>query len=301
MKILNFGSLNIDYVYKVDHMTREGETQQSMGLETFPGGKGLNQSIAVAKAGMKVYHAGLVGEDGGMLLDTCKKSGVDTTFIKSINSKSGQAVIQVDKNAQNCILVHKGANGEVDKTYVDDVLKNFKAGDMIILQNEINMMDYIINQAYEKEMIIVLNPSPLDDKLLACDFSKVSVFIMNEVEGCAIANGNNDPQKILDYMMEKYPASKVVLTLGSDGAYYRDQKQQVYQPVFKTTAVDTTAAGDTFTGYFIRGFAGEEPMNKVLEIAACASAIAVSREGAAVSIPVYEEVKKYMKEHEIKL
>lgn len=297
MKILNFGSLNIDYVYQVDHMTREGETQQSLQLETFPGGKGLNQSIALAKAGMQVYHAGLIGEDGDLLLDTCKKSNVDTTFIKRIGSKSGQAVIQVDKNAQNCILVHKGANGEVTKEYVDTVLQNFVEGDMIILQNEINMIDYIMDRAYEKSMIIVLNPSPLDDKLFACDLEKVSVFIMNEVEGSAIAKGKENPQEILDFMMEKYPSSKVVLTLGEDGAYYRDKERQVYQPIFKTTAVDTTAAGDTFTGYFIRGMAGNDPMDRVLEMASCASAIAVSRKGAAVSIPLLEEVEKYMKEH----
>lgn len=300
MKILNFGSLNIDYVYQVDHMTREGETQQSLGLETFPGGKGLNQSIALAKAGLKVYHAGLIGKDGDLLLDTCNNSNVNTSFIKSTVTKSGQAVIQVDKNAQNCILVHKGANGEVDKEFVDTVLQNFGGGDMIILQNEINMIDYIIDRAYEKSMIIVLNPSPFDDTLFACDLAKVSVFIMNEVEGSAIAKGNDNPQEILDIMMEQYPSSKVVLTLGEDGSYYRDKRQQVYQPIFKTEAVDTTAAGDTFTGYFIRGLAGNHPMDQVLKMASCASAIAVSRKGASVSIPVLEEVERYMNEHSIK-
>jgi len=299
MKLLNFGSLNIDYVYKVDHITKGGETQQSEQLETFAGGKGLNQSIAIAKAGISVYHAGLIGEDGDLLIDTCKESGIDTSFIERINGKCGHAVIQVDKNAQNCIILHKGANGRIDKEYVDKILQDFGKGDMIILQNEVNMLEYIIDRAYAKSMPIVLNPSPFNDELLNCDLTKVSVFIMNEIEGSAIANGNEKPLEILDYMMKKYPSSKVVLTLGLDGAYYCDCDKRVYQPIFETAAVDTTAAGDTFTGYFIRGLAEDYSINEVLKMAACASAITVSRKGASVSIPVLNEVEKYMNEHGI--
>ena len=293
MKVLNFGSLNYDYVYKVDHVITPGETMDSFSMETHFGGKGLNQSIALSRAGVPVKHAGMVGEDGQGFLDLCARSGVDTSLVKMIPGKSGHTIIQLDKNAQNCILLYGGSNRMITKEYVDEVFSGFGEGDIVLLQNEVNEMPYIIDTAYGKGMRIVLNPSPFNDALLACDMHKISVFLLNEIEGGQIS-GETEPDKILDSLMEKFPEAQVVLTLGSDGVVYRDKKETYRQGIFRVKPVDTTAAGDTFTGYFLTEYLERGDPAEALRWAAAASAIAVSRKGASTSIPRREEVPRAM-------
>ena len=290
MKVLNFGSLNYDYVYKVDHAVTPGETLDSFGMETFLGGKGLNQSISLARAGVPVFHAGQVGEDGKKFLDICKKNGIDTTYIKMISGKSGHAIIQLDKNAQNCILLYGGSNRKITKAFVDEVLTHFEKGDILLLQNEINQLDYIIDSAYDKGMQIALNPSPFDHALEACDLKKISIFLLNEIEGRQIA-GAKEPEQILDIMTEKFPEAKIVLTLGEDGVIYRNKDRTCRQEIYKVKTVDTTAAGDTFTGYFIASVLADMPVPEALSMCARAASITVSRMGASDSIPTMEEVK----------
>ena len=289
MKVLNFGSLNLDYVYSVDHMVMPGETLASGGMNTFCGGKGLNQSIALAKAGVPVYHAGMIGEEGGALLDACKEGGVKTDFIKTIPGKSGHTIIQVDKDGQNCILLFGGANRSITKEFVDEVLSHFEEGDILLLQNEVNLLDYIINKAYEIGMVSILNPSPYNNALDVCEFQKVSMFLLNEIEGGQVT-GETETEKILEKLKELYPETKVVLTLGGEGSIYQYKEEQYRQGIYKVKAVDTTAAGDTFTGYFISSVIDGMSVPEGLDLAAKASAIAVSREGATASIPFREEV-----------
>lgn len=289
MKVLNFGSLNLDYVYSVDHIVMPGETLSSAEMNTFCGGKGLNQSIALAKAGVSVYQAGLIGEDGGALVYELRKAGVNTEFVKFVQGKTGHAIIQVDKSGQNCILLYGGANQKMTKSYIDEVLSHFDKGDILLLQNEINLLNYIIECAYEKGMMIILNPSPYNEKLNPCDFGKISLFLLNEVEGGQIT-GESRPEEILKKMRESYPDAKIMLTLGSEGCVYRDKDRTCHAGIFKVDAVDTTAAGDTFTGYFISSIIDGLPVEEGLRLASKASAIAVTREGAAPSIPTKEEV-----------
>ena len=289
MKVLNFGSLNLDYVYQVDHIIIPGETQATKSRNTFCGGKGLNQSIALAKAGIPVYHAGQIGEEGDILLETCKANGVNTEFIRKVAGPSGHTVIQVDKNGQNSILLFGGSNRSITREFVDSVLANFEKDDILLLQNEVNELDYIIDISYEKGMMIILNPSPYDSALDACDLSKVSLFLVNEIEGFQIT-GEKEPEKILAKIKEVYPKAKIVLTLGGDGSVYQDETGIYHQGIFKVKAVDTTAAGDTFTGYFISSILDGTPVQEGLKLAAKASAIAVSRPGATDSIPLREEV-----------
>ena len=290
MKVLNFGSLNYDYVYKVDHVITPGETMDSYSMETHFGGKGLNQSIALSRAGVPVRHAGMVGEDGQGFLDLCAKSGVDTSLVRMVSGKSGHTIIQLDKNAQNCILLYGGSNRMITREYVDEVFSGFGEGDIVLLQTEVTEMPYIIDPGYAKGMRIVLNPSPFNEALLACDMNKISVFLLNEIEGGQIS-GETEPEKILDRMMEKFPEAQVVLTLGSDGVVYRDKNETCRQGIFRVKPVDTTAAGDTFTGYFIASMMENLPIQKTLKRCAKASAIAVSRMGAADSIPTAQEVE----------
>lgn len=161
---------------------------------------------------------------------------------------------------------------------------------MLILQNEVNMIDYIIDKAYEKFMTIILNPSPFDEDVAKCDLSKVSIFVLNEIEAMQIYGEEVQPKVFLKFMNEKYPNSQVVLTLGTEGSYYSYNGKTIFQPIFKVKAVDTTAAGDTYTGYFIKSIVEGYDMEKAMEIAALASSITVRKHGAVASIPYFEDV-----------
>ena len=295
MKVLNIGSLNLDYVYQVDHIVQPGETEASFDMNIFLGGKGINQSMALAKAGVKVYHGGMIGEDGQPFLDACKEYGVNADYIKMIEGKTGHAIIQLDKDAQNSILLYGGANQKLTEDFVDEVLSHFEKGDILLLQNEVNLLPYIVEQAYAKGMQVALNPSPFNEKLREVDLKKISIFLLNEVEGGQIT-GMADPDDVLAKMRELFPHAKIVLTLGKDGAKYAEGDVTYYQPVFKVQAVDTTAAGDTFTGYFLAGLIDGMAIPDVLKMSAKASSIAVTRKGAVQSIPMKEEVLEALKE-----
>ena len=289
MRVLNIGSLNLDYVYNLDHIVQPGETEASYELNVHLGGKGMNQSVALAKAGVDVYHGGMIGEDGQPFLDACAEYGVRADYIRKVPGKSGHAVIQIDKNAQNCILLYGGANQMLTEGYVDEVLEHFAAGDILLLQNEVNLLPYIVDRAYEKGMQIALNPSPFNEKLSKVDMAKISLFLLNEVEGNQVT-GLTVPEEIIVKMQELYPHARIVLTLGKDGAVYAEGAERFFQPIFPVKAVDTTAAGDTFTGYFLAGLAEGMAIPEILKMSAKASSIAVSRPGAVPSIPYRDEV-----------
>ena len=289
MKVLNIGSMNLDLVYRVDHIVQPGETEASVSMNTFLGGKGMNQSVALAKAGVEVYQGGMLGEDGQPFLDACAEYGVRADFIRKVEGKSGHAVIQIDSSAQNCILLYGGANQMLTEAYVDEVLSHFGSGDILLLQNEVNLLPYIVEKAYEKGMQIALNPSPFNEKLSAVDMTKISIFLLNEVEGNQVT-GLTVPEEIIVKMQEMFPHARIVLTLGKDGAVYADGEERFFQPIFPVKAVDTTAAGDTFTGYFLAGLAEGMAIPEILKMSAKASSIAVSRAGAVPSIPYRDEV-----------
>ena len=295
MKILNIGSMNLDMVYQMDHIVQPGETEASYGMNIFLGGKGINQSVAAAKAGAEVYHGGMIGEDGQPFLDACAEYGVDARHIRKVEGKSGHAIIQIDKNAQNSILLFGGANQMLTAEYVDSVLADFSAGDILLLQNEVNMLPYIVDKAWEKGMQIALNPSPFNEKLRAVDMSKISIFLLNEVEGFQVT-GLTEPEAIIARLLELFPGARIVLTLGKDGAVYADAHQKHFQPIFPVKAVDTTAAGDTFTGYFLACLCEGMEIPEVLKRSAKASSIAVSRPGAVPSVPWRKEVEEALAE-----
>ena len=289
MKILNFGSCNLDFVYSVEHIVRPGETQSASERKTFPGGKGLNQSIAIARAGAQVFHAGCVGTDGDILREVLAESGVDLTYLSTVDSPNGHAVIQVSAKGENSIFLYAGSNAMVSREIVDEVLSHFDEGDILLLQNEISNVPYIIEQAYKKRMQIIFNPSPFTEELREIDLNRLSYVILNEVEARDIA-GVEDPRAILAYFRATYPDLRVMLTLGKEGSVYSDRDCEIRQEIYPADVVDTTAAGDTFTGYFVAGIAAGEDYASILRTATAASSIAVSRAGAAPSIPCKQEV-----------
>lgn len=292
MKILNFGSLNYDYVYRVNTILKPGETQKAINRNLHYGGKGLNQSISLAKSGLKVFHAGNIGHDGDSLKEYLDIHNVSTKYINKADDLTGHTVIQVSDDAENCILYYSGANSKNEIDYIDEVLEDFNSGDILLLQNEINNIDYIIDRAYEKGMRIFFNPSPFDNNIKKCDLSKIDTFLVNEIEGYQIT-GYEKKDEILGEFSKLYPSAKIMLTLGKNGNSYMEDGKIYNQDIYKVKAIDSTAAGDTFTGYFIYGIVNELEIKDMLKLASKASAIAVTREGAAPSIPTIKEVEEY--------
>ncbi|MBQ7795986.1 MAG: ribokinase [Lachnospiraceae bacterium] len=298
MKVLSFGSLNIDYTYRVDHFVQKGETLSSESLQVFSGGKGLNQSIALAKAGAEVYHAGVIGEDGKFLLEIMEEAGVDTSCVKILHDvRTGNAIIQNDKEGDNCILLYGGANQAITKAQIDAVLERFGEGDHLVLQNEINELPYLVNKAHEKGLKIVLNPSPMNEKIFALPLQFVDYFLLNEVEAEQLLQWKPDSEDDVDVLAAaleaKFPNATIVLTIGSAGSIFTNGDKQFRQPSFRVKAVDTTAAGDTFSGFFIAGLLSGLSEEASMERASKAAAIAVTRPGAAPSIPTKDEVDSF--------
>lgn len=290
MKVLNFGSLNLDYVYRVNHFVKPGETLYAKAQQVNCGGKGLNQSIALTKAGAKVYHAGCIGIGGERLAEELRRNQVDVSCLFPVETIQGNAVIQVDQKGENCILLFGGSNRVITAEMVDEVLERFDEGDYLVLQNEVNRLDEIINKAYEKGMKIVLNPSPFDDSLVEIDYSKITWLLVNEVEAEQIS-GQQEVDAAWEMLHEVYPALSLVVTLGGEGSVCYTPEQKMIQKACKVSAVDTTAAGDTFTGYFLASLIEGCELEECMKRATVAAAISVSRAGAAVSIPLRKDVE----------
>ncbi|MDO9540917.1 MAG: ribokinase [Kiritimatiellia bacterium] len=295
MKILNYGSLNIDRVYQVPHIAKPGETISSQSFLTFAGGKGANQSVAIARAGGRGYQAGKVGWDGKWLVKKIAGFGVNTRFIRITKDSTGQAVIQIDKNGENAIFLHPGTNHQITQAEIDNVLGHFSAGDVLLLQNEINAIDHLIHTAYEQKMRICLNPAPMDRRIMKDYLRKVNMLILNETEGAALS-GEIKHKAILDSLAKKLPESEIILTLGKQGALARLPGQRIIKiSSVKVKSVDTTAAGDTFIGYYLAGRVIGKSPGECLRQACRAAAICVTRPGAMDSIPSIREVRALMR------
>ena len=290
MKMLVYGSLNIDHVYGLPHLVREGETITAVTYSKNAGGKGLNQSIALAKAGAEICMAGAIGADGLFLKEMLETSGVDTQYVSVLEGATGHAMIQVDEQAHNSIVLFPGANHKIDRAMIESVLANFERGDYLSLQNEISGLETLIELAHEKGMKIALNPSPITPELLNAPIDKVDYLVLNEIEGGEFT-GETEPEKVIDALLAKYPELHIVLTLGEKGSMYAYKDERIAQCAYPVKAVDTTAAGDTFTGYFLTAMMRGETVERALKSAAMASSIAVGRPGAGASVPLREEVE----------
>ncbi|MBR3227355.1 MAG: ribokinase [Erysipelotrichaceae bacterium] len=286
MKILNFGSLNYDHVYQVDHFVQPKETMSSLSYGRNFGGKGLNQSIALAKAGCDVYHAGRVGSDGQDFIDYLNRYGVKTEYLlKDMNEATGHAIIEVC-NGQNCIILHGGANQKVSEAQADEVLEHFGEGDLILLQNEISSTAYIMKKAHERGLKIAINTAPMDEKIFTYPLELVDIFIVNEVEAAGLVQSDTqDIDKIIELIKDRYSDREVVMTVGENGSYYIGKGEVIHEPAIRVDVVDTTAAGDTFTGFFLASYLKDGDVRKALKLATKASSVTVQGEGAAQSIP----------------
>jgi len=296
MKVLSFGSLNFDHVYQMDHFVMPKETTSSLSYSRGFGGKGLNQSIALAKSGLDVYHAGRVGFDGQPFIDYLKEYGVKVDYLKKDEeTATGHAIIQVS-HSENCIILYGGANQLIDEAQIDEVLTHFEQGDLLLIQNEISSLTYLITKAHEKGLRIAFNTAPMDEKVFSYPLDLIDIFVVNEVEGKGLANvSSNRVEDVIAGLQKAYPNKEIILTVGSLGSYYICGETVIHQEAYRVEAVDTTAAGDTFTGFYLASILRGEEVNTALRIAAKASSITVTKEGAAKSIPTLEQVLESMK------
>lgn len=287
--ILNFGSVNIDNCYQVRDFVRAGETISALEVTRYAGGKGFNQSVALARAGAKVCHAGCIGEDGLFLRDMLRAEGADTDFLRVTDSPTGNAIIQVNARGENCIILYTGANGCVTEDYADEVFSHFSPDDVLLVQNEISSLPHIIEKAREKGMRIAFNPSPMNSGVTREMLGAADWLFVNQVEASEIT-GAEGRENCLRALGELFPHTAVIMTLGGDGVVYRDERQSLRHGIYPVGPLDTTGAGDTFTGYFLAAVLSGGSVEYALETASKAAAISVTRPGAAESIPALREV-----------
>ena len=292
MKILVYGALNIDLIYSVDHIVIPGETIRASALEKSAGGKGANQAAAAAKAGAEVYLAGRIGTEGGFLLSMLEPCGVNVAHVAQGPGATGQALIQLDKNGQNAIVYYAGENGEITASDAEKVIAAFGKGDMISLQNELPCIPEMMKAAAKRGMSICYNPSPWDEKIRNFPLELVDIFIVNEIEGPILANlpPQTPVDKVLAVLTNRFPGKEIILTAGKDGAYYGRDAEREKGDIIDLPVVDTTGAGDTFTGYYLAARMKNYPVSEALNFACKAASIAVSIKGALGSIPWGKEV-----------
>ena len=288
-RVLNFGSINVDHVYAVEHFVRPGETISCLDYRRFAGGKGLNQSIALAQAGACVYHAGKVGATDNWLKALMEEKGVYAGFVETINGSSGHAIIQVNAAGENCILIVGGANRLISDSDITRALSSFGLEDYLLVQNEVNSVPHIIQSAKAAGLKVAFNPAPMNAEVLSFPLELVDILIVNETEANSLT-GEIEPERIYRTLNHQFPHLTLVLTLGQQGAAYFSPQAQWFQPAKRVHVVDTTGAGDTFIGFFLAEFINTDDPKAALAYATRASALCVTRHGAADSIPSRKEL-----------
>lgn len=293
------GSLNMDLVVNVDTMPKPGQTIIGSNFKEVPGGKGANQAVAMARLNGNVSMIGKVGEDGfgQTLINSLKNDKVDTTYIQTAKGATGVALITVDKNAQNSIVVSPGANFEVKEDDIDNNIEAIKNSDIVVLQLEtpLNTIKYALNKAKELNKYTILNPAPavkLDDEII----KNVDLLTPNETEleiisGVSIET-EEDIQKAAQIMIEK-GVKELIVTLGSKGSLYINKEKSMFKKAYKVEAVDTTAAGDSYTGALAVALSQGKNIEDAMDFASKVGALSVLKEGAQSSLPTLEDVKNF--------
>ena len=289
----------MDLVVNVDTMPKPGQTIIGSNFKEVPGGKGANQAVAMARLNGNVSMIGKVGEDGfgQTLINSLKNDKVDTTYIQTSKGATGVALITVDKNAQNSIVVSPGANFEVKEDDIDNNIEAIKNSDIVVLQLEtpLNTIKYALNKAKELNKYTILNPAPavkLDDEII----KNVDLLTPNETEleiisGVSIET-EEDIQKAAQIMIEK-GVKELIVTLGSKGSLYINKEKSMFKKAYKVEAVDTTAAGDSYTGALAVALSQDKNIEDAMDFASKVGALSVLKEGAQSSLPTLEDVKNF--------
>tara|TARA_B110000091_G_scaffold187593_1_gene208899 strand:+ start:2448 stop:3338 length:891 start_codon:yes stop_codon:yes gene_type:complete len=293
MAVINFGSINIDHVYQVEHFVQPGETIASSHYQCLLGGKGANQSIALARAGSEVLHVGKINHADVAFKQTMIRDGIDCKHITCTETASGHAIIQVTPSAENAIVLFGGANHEITPKDIVYALDTVKPADWVLTQNETNSVDQVLLQAKAKGLRVAFNPAPMTESVKHLPHECIDLLIVNEVEAEELS-GRRDLDKIEAYFREDWPHAEILITMGKAGVRMLKKDKTIDVPAFEVDALDTTAAGDTFIGYFLSAYSNHTDSKTALIRACAASALAVMKMGAAQSIPSKEDVNRFL-------
>ncbi len=298
-KICVIGSLNMDLVVNVDTMPKKGQTLIGSNFKEVPGGKGANQAVAMARLNGDVSMIGKVGNDGfgKALINALENDKVNTEYIQIEEGSSGVALISVDKNAENSIVVAPGANFKLTNSDIDKNIEAITNSDIVVLQLEtpLETIKYALNVAKKASKYTILNPAPaviLEDELIA----NVDLLTPNETELEIISgmqiNNEEDIKKAAQIMIEK-GVKELIVTLGSKGSLYINKEKSIFKKACKVEAIDTTAAGDSYTGALAVALAKGEKVEEAMDFASKVGALTVQREGAQSSLPTLKDVESF--------
>ncbi len=288
--IFNLGSINIDHTYRVPHFPAPGETLLSDSYSKGLGGKGANQSIAIARAGGQVAHIGTIGEDALWTRDILAKSKVDVSSIEVLESATGHAIINVDPSGENCIVLFDGANVLVPEGQISAALAGGKAGDWFLLQNEVNNGLFAAKLARAKGLKVAYVAAPFEATKVQDMLPFVDLLSVNEGEAAMVCEA-------LGVSEDEIPVEKLLVTHGRGSITYRDGANRYTQDIFEVEPVDTTGAGDTFMGYFVAQLDAGKAPQEALRMAAAAAALKVTKKGTAEAIPLMEDVAGFIRSY----
>lgn len=285
MAIHNLGSINIDHSYRLPHLPAPGETVASGQLVTGLGGKGANQSIAIARAGGRVHHIGRIGPEGGWTVDRLAADGVEVSHVTPCATPTGHAIIAVDDQGENAIILFPGANHEITAQDADRALAAANRGDWLLLQNETSAGVAAARMARDRGLRVCYCAAPFDSAAVAEILPLADLLSVNEVEAAQLAR---------DLPGGAFDTVARLVTYGRRGAAWIEDGQEIRVPAFEVTPVDTTGAGDTFLGFALAGIDSGQDIPSALRRAAAAAALQVTRPGAAEAIPSGEEVAAFL-------
>lgn len=295
----NFGSINLDHVYRVPHLVHPGETLASRAYQVGLGGKGANQSLAMALAGGQVSHWGRLGQQDAWARDRLADVGVNVAHVSLVDEPSGHAIIQVDDVGENAIILFPGANHGFVPSALASLTASAQPGEWLLAQNECNALPELFASARERGLRIAFNPAPMTEDVVRLPLETCQLLFVNRVEAAGLVGlpESSDAQALLAGLRQRLPDSETVLTLGGAGAWYQSGEEQCYQPALPVKPVDTTAAGDTFIGYFMTARQEGRTVADCLELAAHAAALCVQQSGAAESIPRRTDVDQALSQY----
>ncbi|WP_299152683.1 ribokinase [uncultured Tateyamaria sp.] len=287
MAVWNLGSINIDNIYHVPHFPAPGETLSASAHSQGLGGKGANMSVAIARAAARVSHIGAVGGDGGWTVDRLMEYGVDTRRIDRIASAAtGHANISVDDHGENQIILYPGTNLMISNDAINSALSAAAAGDFLVMQNETNGQKLAAQTARQMGLRVVYAAAPFDADAVSDVLSLTDLLVLNQIEADQLQEAMGKP-------LDQLGVAHIVVTLGADGCRWLDVQagSELRVPAIPVEAVDTTGAGDTFTGYLVAGLDRGMPMQQALKLATQAGAIMVTRHGTADVIPDLKDIE----------
>ncbi|GAA6160507.1 ribokinase [Ruegeria sp. HU-ET01832] len=285
MTIWNLGSINADMIYDVPHLPGPGETLSASRLDRFLGGKGANTSVASARAGARIAHIGAVGFDGRWARDRLTEYGVDTRYIAQVDVQTGHAIIAVDAQGENNIILFQGSNHAISQDQLGQALSSASQGDLLVTQNETNLQVEAAKMGREMGLTVCYAAAPFQAESVQAVLPYLDFLILNAVEAEQLHEATGQP--VTDLQIEH-----VIVTLGAEGARYYHRGEALDFPAHKVQAVDTTGAGDTFTGYVLAGMDRGMPMAQAISQANRAAALMVTRHGTADVIPDLKEVRE---------